>query len=90
MEDGEAREGLAATGGEKPLKGGCPWTIQHETWLADPRHGTSRVGRPGRSACGRKVIRDGRVGVGWQASEGPERQRVLRVPRKRRKQVIEL
>lgn len=24
--------------GEKPLKGRCPWTIQHETGLADTRH----------------------------------------------------
>lgn len=42
MEDGGIREGPAATGGEKPLKDGCPWTTQHETRLADPRHGKSR------------------------------------------------
>lgn len=77
MEDCGAREGLAATSGEKPLKGGCPWTIQHETWLADPRREKSREGRPGRSASSREVARDGRVSVDWQASEGPSRQRIL-------------
>jgi len=41
-EDGTTREGLAAANGEKPLKGGCPWTIRHETRLADPRHARSR------------------------------------------------
>jgi hypothetical protein len=41
-EDGAIREDRAATSGEKPLKGGCPWTIQHETGLADPRHGKNR------------------------------------------------
>lgn len=71
MEDSGAREGPAATGGEKPLKGGCPWTNQHETRLADPRHGKSREGMPGRSACSRKAARDGHVSVDWQASEGP-------------------
>lgn len=40
--DGSIREGRAATSGEKPLKGGCPWTIQSEIWLADPRDESSR------------------------------------------------
>jgi hypothetical protein len=41
-EDGTIREDLAATNGEKPLKGGCPWTIQHETRLTDSRHAQSQ------------------------------------------------
>jgi hypothetical protein len=41
-EDGTIREDLAATNGEKPLKGGCPWTIRHETRLGDPRHEKSQ------------------------------------------------
>lgn len=40
--DSRVREDPAATSGEKPLKGGCPWTNQHEIGLADPRHETSR------------------------------------------------
>jgi hypothetical protein len=32
--DSSIREDPAATNGEKPLKGGCPWTIQSEIWLA--------------------------------------------------------
>jgi hypothetical protein len=42
MEDGATREGRAASSGEKPLKGGCPWTIRHEIRLADSRREKSR------------------------------------------------
>jgi len=42
MEDNVAREGRVATDGEKPLKGGFPWTIQSEKWLADLRRVSSR------------------------------------------------
>lgn len=41
-EDSTIREGLAAANGEKPLKGGCPWTIRHEIRLGDPRDGKSQ------------------------------------------------
>jgi hypothetical protein len=41
-EDSTIREDLAAANGEKPLKGGCPWTIRHEIRLGDPRHGKSQ------------------------------------------------
>jgi len=40
--DSTIREDLAAANGEKPLKGGCPWTIWHEIRPGDPRHGRSQ------------------------------------------------
>jgi hypothetical protein len=80
------REGLAATNGEKPLKGGCPWTIRHETRLADPRHERSRerqsrpVGVTPQGGTSRPRER-GLVGVvGTQRRSDPV------VPRKRTKQ----
>jgi hypothetical protein len=42
MEDSSIREEWAATSGEKPLKGGYPWTNRSETWLANPRSELNR------------------------------------------------
>jgi len=84
-EDGTIREDLAATNGEKPLKGGCPWTTQHETRLADSRHERSRgrQSRPdgvrpqGRTRRPRERELEGVVGT--------HRRRADAVPRKRTK-----
>jgi len=38
--------GSGGDGGEKPLKGGSPWTIRPEIWLADLRHETSWAWKP--------------------------------------------
>lgn len=85
-EDGSIREGLAATSGEKPLKVGCPWTIQHETGLADRRHARSRGRQPrpvGVEPQGdtRRPRERGLAGVG-----GTQRRSASVVTRKRTKQ----
>lgn len=67
-EDGTIREDLAATNGEKPLKGGYPWTIRHETRLGDPRHEKSQERQTwpvGVRLQGRTI---GRVNVDLKAS----------------------
>jgi len=83
MEDSSVREDRAATGGEKPLKGGCPWTNRPEIRLADPRRETSRARQTrsvGELPQGRVA---GRASVDGKASEGPAGEGFLPGPRKR-------
>jgi len=75
-EDSAAREGGAATGGEKPLKEGCPWTNRSETWSADPRRETNRT-RQTRSVGTAAVRQSGRPRErGWECVGGTRRRRV--------------
>ena len=85
MEDSWAREGPAATGGEKPLKGGCPWTNRHETWLANPRRVMNRE-RQTRSV-GEAAARwwSWPRERGWECVVGTRGERFLPGPRKRKR-----
>lgn len=72
MEEGTTREGRAASGGEKPLKGGCPWTIRHEIRPAETRREQSRGRQTRPVGVKPQGCTDGRASVDWQASKGPK------------------
>jgi hypothetical protein len=85
--DSRAREGPAATSGEKPLKGGAHGRSGMKYGREIRDTGRAGRGKPGRSAWNRKVTRDDRVSAYQQASKGPNGRVFCRVdeqPRKRR------
>lgn len=76
MEDNSNREDRVVTDGEKPLKGGCPWTNRSETRSAGPRRVTSRE-RQTRSVGKTAARRGSRPRErGWEGVGGTRRRKV--------------